>query len=624
LINAIQGAFVIALIGGVALIAATALLPDPSGGVSEPDPEPLVEALPALPADPPAQPSEPLPQIADLPSVLSPNDAELYVQAFALQAAGASKRADKVVQRIENKVVLSHVLADRYLREARPNYSELKNWLRQHRSHPDAPRIYRLARQYRPKRAAAPTRPIVRPNSIGSELSPSPPYKSRKNLTGKQRSQVRRLKRIMRKNLSLGYVTKTERMLAWKDVKRYFDRFEFDEARADVAAAWYYQGDDRKAYKLATQSIARSGIKLPIAHWTAGLSAWRMKRYEQSARHFVALAKAPDISGWSTAGAAYWAARAYGKLERAKDAERMLRKAAEFPQTLYGVMARTRLGMALQFDSQPTPLDAESLRLISSVPAGRRALALIEARQNHRAEQELLAFHGWKAPGMAEALLSLAQHHRLPSLALKLSKRLSEGGFADDPTRHLPVSLFPIPPWRSDDRSRIDRALLYAFMRQESDFNTFARSHVGARGLMQIMPATARHLTRKKIRARDLYDPELSVELGQSYLTELIEHRAVRGNLLRMIAAYNSGPGNVNYWRNKMMKYDNDPLLYIETLPNIETRLFVRRVLTNLWIYRYRLEQSIPSLQAMLDGKFPKYKRLDSASSLRVSRQDAS
>ena len=80
----------------------------------------------------------------------------------------------------------------------------------------------------------------------------------------------------------------------------------------------------------------------------------------------------------------------------------------------------------------------------------------------------------------------------------------------------------------------------------------------------------------------------------------------------------------MNYWRKKMMKFGNDPLLYIETLPSLETRLFVRRVLTNLWLYRHRFGQSAPSLDAMLKGEFPKYKRLDAAANLRVSLQDAS
>jgi hypothetical protein len=332
LINALQGAFVIALVGGVALIAATALLPGSPPLV--PELPPLAQETAPVPVEPPEQSSGPLLQTADLPSVLTPADAKLYVQAFALQAIGAGARADKVVRRIDDKLVMSHVLADCYLRQARPKYSDLTTWLRRHRSHPDAPRIYQLARQYRPKRVRAPVRPVTLRNSIGVEQYPPPPYTSRKNLTLKERKKVTRLKRSMRNYLRQGYVSKTERMLSRKDVKRLFDRFEFDKARADVAAAWYYQGKDRKAYKLATVAIARSGDKLPIAHWTAGLSAWRMKRYDQCARHFVALAKAPGISGWSTAGAAYWAARAYEKLDRAKDVRKMLNRAAEFPLTL--------------------------------------------------------------------------------------------------------------------------------------------------------------------------------------------------------------------------------------------------------------------------------------------------
>ena len=295
LINALQGTFVIALVGGVALIAATALLPE--------SPPSSTESPPSIPESPSLHPESPA-LSADLPSVLSPADAERYAQAFALQAIGAGARAEKVVRRIDDKLVLSHVLADRYLRQARPSYRDLTNWLRQHRSHLDAPRIYRLARQYRPKRVRAPARPIVVRKSIGAERFPPPPYSSRKNLTSKQRRKVNRLKRSMRIYLRRGFVTKTERMLSRKDVKRLFDRFELDQARANVAAAWYYQGRDRKAYKLAILALARSGDKLPISHWTAGLSAWRMKHYEQCARHFVTLAKTHGISMWSTAGAA--------------------------------------------------------------------------------------------------------------------------------------------------------------------------------------------------------------------------------------------------------------------------------------------------------------------------------
>ena len=85
----------------------------------------------------------------------------------------------------------------------------------------------------------------------------------------------------------------------------------------------------------------------------------------------------------------------------------------------------------------------------------------------------------------------------------------------------------------------------------------------------------------------------------------------MQDDLLRVIAAYNSGPGNIGYWARKRIKHGQDPLLFVEAIPNLETRLFVRRVLANLWIYRRRLGQSAPSLEALAAGQFPRYSPID-------------
>lgn len=85
----------------------------------------------------------------------------------------------------------------------------------------------------------------------------------------------------------------------------------------------------------------------------------------------------------------------------------------------------------------------------------------------------------------------------------------------------------------------------------------------------------------------------------------------MKNDLIRLIAGYNSGPGNIGYWARKRIKHNMDPLMFIEAIPNLETRLFVRRVLANLWIYRHRLEQNTPSLEAMSAGQFPRYRPID-------------
>ncbi len=84
----------------------------------------------------------------------------------------------------------------------------------------------------------------------------------------------------------------------------------------------------------------------------------------------------------------------------------------------------------------------------------------------------------------------------------------------------------------------------------------------------------------------------------------------MKGDLFRLTTAYNGGPGNLNKWQRKM-EFNGDPLLFIESLPSRETRLFVERVLTNFWIYRMRLGQRVPSLDDIVAGDWPRYTALD-------------
>ena len=93
----------------------------------------------------------------------------------------------------------------------------------------------------------------------------------------------------------------------------------------------------------------------------------------------------------------------------------------------------------------------------------------------------------------------------------------------------------------------------------------------------------------------------------------LMEDPKAGENLFYTVAAYNGGPGNLQKWRKKV-DYADDPLLFIESLPSRETRLFVEHVLSNLWIYRYRMQQEVPSLDAILAGNWPIYIGLDDRS----------
>ena len=109
---------------------------------------------------------------------------------------------------------------------------------------------------------------------------------------------------------------------------------------------------------------------------------------------------------------------------------------------------------------------------------------------------------------------------------------------------------------------------------------------------------------------RELYRPEVNIDLGQRYLAYLLDHGTVRGDLFRLMVAYNGGPGNLGKWL-RQIDDQGDPLLFIESLPSRETRVFIERVLSNLWIYRARLGQAAPSLDAIAAGDWPRYAALD-------------
>jgi soluble lytic murein transglycosylase-like protein len=171
-----------------------------------------------------------------------------------------------------------------------------------------------------------------------------------------------------------------------------------------------------------------------------------------------------------------------------------------------------------------------------------------------------------------------------------------------------------VPRWTPKGGFTVDRALLFAMMRQESQFVAQVRSRAGALGVMQLMPATARSMAaRAGLPAPDrgtLGDPELSLTLAQQYINHLLATDRIGNNLLLVTAAYNAGPGPIAKWM-ASDELRNDPLLFLESIPFRETRGYTERVLANYWIYRMRLGQPTPDLDALAAGNWPTYTALD-------------
>jgi soluble lytic murein transglycosylase-like protein len=447
-------------------------------------------------------------------------------------------------------------------------------------------------------------RPPVRPLERGGEVTPRGRQAER---TDEARKAARDLARSVAARLEAG---EAEAARAALDAAEGVEPLDLDAARAEVAAHLFFQGRAREAQELARAAAERSGEVLPRAHWIAGLASWGLGQTERAARHFEALAGIEDVAPWDKAAGAFWAARAHGKLRRPAERARWLEVAADEPRTFYGLVAAEALGRPPQLEFRLPELSPRHARALAERPEARRAVALVQVGQVERAELELRRVNPEGDPALEQALVALADKAGMPALALRLGSVLktATGDLYD-------AALYPLPRWRPQEGFRVDRALLFALMRQESRFSPGARSGAGAAGLMQLMPETARFMAEKAedpADARELLAPERNMALGQRYVLHLAEIKDVGDNMLSMLAAYNWGPGNLQRWRREAGPID-DPLLFLERIPVRETRGFVQLVMANYWIYRHRLGQPAPSLTDVAAGRWPLYIPQESA-----------
>ncbi|HEX9791315.1 MAG TPA: lytic transglycosylase domain-containing protein [Kiloniellales bacterium] len=555
--------------------------------------------------------------VEGLPQVLSPADAQTYRDIFSLQEQGKWQAADQRIAALTDRRLMGHVLAQRYLHPTayRSKYVELRDWLADYADHPDAGQIYKLAVKRKPANTKMPRAPITpRFSAPPASVSSSASYRSSKNLSRVDRRKAAQIMRQVRRNALSTRLTASEQLLASKQAKKLLDQVEIDEGYSEIAAAWFYYGKDQHAYDLADAAARRSGELAPITHWTAGLAAWRLGRLEDAAWHFSRLALSENVSRWNAAAGAYWAARVSLRLRNPAGMSDWLNRAARYPRTFYGLLAQRALGQRPSFNFHSNPLDGATLARLEAAPDAARALALMQVGERQRAQRELSRLDTWADMEFTRALLALADAAGMPELAFRIGRRLADSDHPDADSGGLDVALYPIPPWQPRSGFTVDRALVYALVRQESAFNPTAKSPDGAHGLMQLLPSTASFIAQdrgfRNRKRQELYDPATNLDLGQRYIAHLLSNPVVQGDLFRLTTAYNGGPGNLNKWQ-RNMDYQNDPLLFIESLPSRETRLFIERVLTNLWIYRMRLGQRVPSLDEIAAGDWPRYVALD-------------
>jgi soluble lytic murein transglycosylase-like protein len=557
-------------------------------------------------------PSQGRTRASPIPQPMAAADAARLRRAFEAQARGDIASAQREVERLDDRRLIGHLLADRYLRPgAAFGVNELNAWLSDFSDHPDAPAIHEVLVQRLPRGAAAPPPPAqaeAAPNlaELPEERPPQPP--------GFTRNPA--LDRTIQQRIGEGNVDAAVSLLGRT---RGLTPAYAAQLKAEAAQVLFRQGKDEAAFRLA-QDAVRQSPNNGFAAFQLGMAAWGLERYDLAFAAFERAARSDAAAPALRASAAYWTARSAVRARRPAHYVPWMLQAAQEPRTFYGMIARRTLGLAPGLVWERDVANEAHASALAETAGGWRALALLQVGQTRRAEAELRLLHrrARNNAQVVQGILTVAQQAGLASLATQVASAAQ----ADD-GRLRDVSRFPLPNLLPPGGFRIDPALLYGIALQESRFDPGAISPAGARGLMQIMPATASYVANdpslRGAGAARLHEPGFSLDLGQRYIHYLARHEAVGGDLVRLLAAYNAGPGNVQRWQ-PATAHRADPLLYIESIPIAETRNYVQRVLTFSWIYANRLGLPAPSLDQIAGGNFPTFSNVEDVTAMLRAR----
>ncbi|KRB40028.1 MAG: lytic transglycosylase domain-containing protein [Pseudomonadota bacterium] len=488
------------------------------------------------------------------PQVLSPWDVQRYVSAFEAVDRGDFIDAEMQSAEIKDRSLAGH-LAFRQLMHPTTHtasYDELAKWLDKYGDLPGAERIYTLAAKRKPATAA----PLKVPVLAGAD---------------------------------------------WRRVEATAQgisgRAPADKSR--LAREAFYSGDIKRALDLAPAAGDR---------WIAGLAAYRLKNYTLAESYLGQVARDESEDPWVRSGAAFWAARALEESGDPTRAQGFIKLAARHPTTFYGMIAERRMRLQAGAAARSAPT-GEFVPTAFSAPSAHLSQFIREDARAHRATG--LAQVGMPVEAGLELRAGLAlaksetERSQWMGLILALNAPLTSDA---DVTTSLPRARsfvepdYPTPVLEPKSGFTIDKALVYAIVRQESRFNPAVVSRSGAVGLMQLMPeAAARAAGDDKLKAdmSPLFEPGFNLRVGQDYVTWLME-RGVGYDILRTVAAYNGGPGTLLKTAEKVGQ--NDSLLIIESLPSLETRNYVEKVMAGYWTYRKKFGLETKTLDAIAQG----------------------
>ena len=364
------------------------------------------------------------------------------------------------------------------------------------------------------------------------------------------------------------------------------------DRRASLARALMRAGQPRDAYKIAARNQLTAGQDYADLEFLAGFIALRKLGDPATAlTHFTNL-KAAVATPISLSRALYWQGRAYEAKGESNPATAAYTAAAQNQTAYYGLMAAERLGLALDAGllSDARPADWRNASFAGS-SVFQAARLLVRAGNRSLGKRFLLHLAEGLSAGELDQLADYTLEADEPHIAVLIGKQAAERGII------LPRAYFPLTDMVPDNLP-VSRALALSISRRESEFDAAVISPAGARGLMQVMPGTAKQIAPTAglpyNPGRLTSDPAYNVALGSTYLRKLVDEF---GPAVALVASgYNAGPGRPRRWITEFgdpRRSDVDAIDWVESIPFTETRTYVMRVAESLVIYRAKLKGAV-------------------------------
>jgi soluble lytic murein transglycosylase len=376
--------------------------------------------------------------------------------------------------------------------------------------------------------------------------------------------------------------------------KRGFGQQQLGEIQRYIALRSAYQRH-ANAYVWLNE-VDEKFVDDDVLYWRA-MSALRLQDWKALEKDINRLPKKEkEEPKWQ-----YWQARTWDQLGKKEEATKLFQEIAT-QTNYYGFLASDRVGVSYSFNLEPLPRDEQIIQQISLLPAVQRAreLFLVDQQDDARREWDL-ATRKFNSDWLKQAALishDWEWHHNAIMTVAQTSHRNDYNIRFPTPFRELVFS--------NANAHGIDPSLIFGVARRESAFRPNARSSVGALGLMQLMPGTARLESKLLGRNRPTYseilDAENNILLGSSYLNRMLERFG--GNQALATAAYNAGPRRVDSWIPTTDPVSSD--IWVDTLPYKETREYVRAVLAYSTIFEWKLDQKITPISSRINDVISK------------------